>query len=471
MSEDERRPEELGLVEQELFERVGWFIKLRWLAVLGASLALLVSWYVLGVRFSVRPLVGVILGVLFYNVFFALFADMVRKQQRVTSKLLVIFANVQISADLMALVLLVHFAGGVETLRIMFFVFHMIIASELLSRRNAYLQATFAVLLLNGLCWLEYLQLVDHHPVAGLLADPGLARPEGLHQNWVYVVMVSAVATATLYISVYLASSIAARLRAREGDLGRAYRRLQAVDSEKSYFMRRAGHGLRSPLAAIQSLLRLVTDGFAGEAGERPREIVGRAIRRTDELIALVNDLLRYSRLQADLEPSARQAVSLDTVLNDAVDTFRPLADEKKVALELTTEPSTVLGDPEDLADLVTNLISNAIKYTPTGGAVRVALRRDGSWARLDVSDTGIGIPAEAREHVFEEFYRAANAKALEPGGTGLGLAIAKRVVAVKGGDIWVDSTPDVGSTFSVKLPVSERTSTSGTGWPPPETP
>lgn len=460
----------MSLAEQELFERVGWFIVLRWLAVLAASLTLVVAWYGLGLRFAVRPLVTVLLSILFYNAVFALFAKVVRDRRTVTARLIVVFVNVQIAMDLVALALLIHFGGGVENFFIVFFVFHMIIASELLSPLNAYLQATLAAALVNGVCWLEYLGVIAHHGLVGLFPVSGAGGP-GLHRDGLYVFMVSSIITATLYISVYMASSIAARLRAREGDLERAYRRLQALDSEKSYFMRRAGHGLRSPLAAVQSLLRLVAEGFAGEAGERSRELINRAIRRTEQLIDLVNDLLRYSRLQAVNELETRQHVSLEALLADTVESLRPLADEKGLSLEVSAQPATVLGDPENLADLANNLISNAIKYTPAGGRVEVRLWQEGEWVRLDVSDTGIGIPPEALDYVFEEFYRAGNAKAVEPGGTGLGLAIAKRVVTVHGGSIWVTSEPGSGSTFSVRLPASERPAPAGTGWPPPETP
>jgi signal transduction histidine kinase len=459
------------LAEEELFERIGWFIRLRWLAVLGAAVVLLTAWYLLGVRFSAGHLATVLLAVLFYNAVFALVANLMQKQRRVTTTLIVRFANVQISMDLIALALLIHFGGGAENFFVTFFIFHMIIASELLSPAHAYLQATLATLLVNGICWLEYFGLLRHHELRGLFPTLPTAEVSRLYQDWLYVFMVTSVMTVTLYISAYMASSIASRLRAREQDLERAYRRLQAVDSEKSYFIRRAGHGLRSPLSAIQSLLRLVADGFAGEAGERARGLISRAIRRTDELIALVNDLLRYSRLQAQTEPEARQPVSLDTVVSDTADSLRPLADEKGLSLTVTAEPTTVLGDPENLNDLVTNLISNALKYTPSGGSVRVRLARDEKWARLEVSDTGIGIPLEAREQLFEEFYRAPNAKALDPGGTGLGLAIARRVVTMHGGDIGVESTPGVGTTFRVRLPVSEQPGPLDTGWPPPETP
>jgi len=470
MARAQRMPDDLGLVEQELFDRVGWFIRLRWAAVLGAALSLLVAWYVVGVRFAVKPVVTILLAVLFYNILFALFSEMVRKQSTVTVHLIRMFVNVQISIDLVALACLIHFTGGVENIFIMFFVFHMIIASELLSPLNASLQATLAALLVNAICWLEYLGVLPHHALIGLFPNAefsGLA----LHQDARFVFTVSFVTTATLYLSVFLASSIADRLRARERDLERAYRRLQAVDSEKSYFMRRAGHGLRSPLAAIQSLLRLVADGIAGEADERARELITRAMRRSDELIALVNDLLRYSRLQAAAELFAPESVSLDTVVTDTVDTLRPLADEKGVSLEMEAEPVTVLGDPEDLGDLVSNLLGNAIKYTPEGRSVRLALWSEPPWARLDVVDEGIGIPTDAVDHVFEEFYRAPNAKALEPGGTGLGLAIVKRIVNVHGGDIWVASTPEEGTTFSVKLRLSERTDERRRAWLFPEVP
>jgi signal transduction histidine kinase len=463
------RPDEMTLVEQEVIERVDWFIRLRWLAALGAALTLVAAWYVFGVRFAVRPLAAVIASIFLYNAVFALVVRRMRRPPGATGRATVTLVNVQISLDLVALAFLIYFGGGVENFFIMFFVFHMIIASALLSPTNAYLQATLAALLVNGMCWLDYLRVLPHFGLGGLFLGSGDGALRGLHGDGLYVLMVSSVTTATLYIAVYMASSIATRLREREWELARACRRLQLLDSEKSYFMRRAGHGLRSPLAAIKSLLRLISEGFAGTVDERSRDLIDRTVRRTDDLIALVDDLLRYSRLQATSEIENRQHVSLEALLADTVATFRPMAEEKGIALEVEAGPVTVLGDPEGLADLVSNLLSNAIKYTPAGGQVEVQLRREGDQARLDVRDTGIGIPQEAEEHIFEEFYRAGNAKALEPGGTGLGLAIARRVATVHSGTIRVTSAPGMGSTFSVSLPASERPAAEKPSWPPPE--
>jgi signal transduction histidine kinase len=462
--------DELEIAEQELLHRIGWFIKLRWAAVLVASLILLIAWYVVGVHFAARPVLTVLLAVLFYNALFALFAKMVQRQRSVSARPIRAFVNVQIALDLVALACLIHYGGGVTNVFIMFFVFHMIIASELLSPGNAYLHATLAAALINGVCWLEYAGVLEHHPLMGLFPESATGGL-GLHQDAPFVVAVTVGITSTLYLSVFLASSIANLLRARERDLERAYGQLKAADSEKSYFMRRAGHGLRSPLSAIQSLLRLVVDGLDGKVDDRARELVSRAMHRSDELIHLVNDLLRYSRLQASSELFTAESVSLDTVVTDTVDSLRPLADEKDVSLVVDIEPVTALGQPEDLGDVVSNLLSNAIKYTPGGRSVRLALRSESPWALLEVADEGIGIPADAVDHVFEEFYRAPNAKSIESGGTGLGLAIVKRIVSAHGGDIQVAGTGDNGTTFTVTLPLSQGSEEHRRAWLFPEVP
>ena len=183
--EPEGRPTvSLSLAEQELFDRVGWYIRLRWLALLAVALTLLVAWYGLGLRFAVWPLVAVILTAFFYNAVFALFAKMVRDRRTVTPRLIVVFANVQIAMDLLALGVFIHFAGGVVTLRIMLFLIPIIMAAELLPLPNAYLQATFAALLVNGVCWLEYLGVLHHHELVGLFPGPAARTGNGLHQEF-----------------------------------------------------------------------------------------------------------------------------------------------------------------------------------------------------------------------------------------------------------------------------------------------
>ena len=197
----------LSLAEQELFDRVGWYIRLRWLALPGIALTLLVGWYGLGLRFSVWPLVAVILTGFFYNAVFALFAKMVRNRRTVTARLIVVFANVQIAMDLLALAAFVHFAGGVATLRIMFFLIPIIMAAELLSLPNAYLQATFAALLVNGVCWLEYLGVLRHHELVGLFPGPATPTGKGLYQEFYYVLTITSIGTAALYVAVFMASA------------------------------------------------------------------------------------------------------------------------------------------------------------------------------------------------------------------------------------------------------------------------
>jgi signal transduction histidine kinase len=148
----------------------------------------------------------------------------------------------------------------------------------------------------------------------------------------------------------------------------------------------------------------------------------------------------------------------LAEIVRTAADLFREQADEKQIRLEVRAAQARVMGVREGLKDLVDNLLSNAIRYTPAGGRVAVEAGCDGRQSRLTVSDTGIGIPPEDLPHVFDEFFRGQAAKETVQHGTGLGMAIAKRVVDMHGGRISVESLPGGGTTFRVTLPRCEAT-------------
>ncbi len=238
-------------------------------------------------------------------------------------------------------------------------------------------------------------------------------------------------------------------------DNARAYRRLEELDQAKSRFVRLVAHELRSPLSAVQSLLDVVIAGYAGSVDEKGSEILERAERRVGFLLALVNDLLDLATGRADGLPRERSRVDLQALCERVVSLLQARAGQKGVALALTVEPADYVrwGSADQMERLLTNLVDNAVKYTPQGGEVRVSLRREGTDCLFGVADTGIGIPAEAIEHIFDEFYRAPNARALEKEGTGLGLAIAKQVALEHGGRIEVQSEVGAGTVFTVRLP------------------
>ncbi len=233
----------------------------------------------------------------------------------------------------------------------------------------------------------------------------------------------------------------------------KAYRLLGELDRDKSRFLRLTTHELRSPVRVTESLLVTLAGGYAGPLGEEQAELVRRASRRLQSLHALIDDLLDLAAGKADLLPLRARDVDLREIARDVVDRFRAVALERRLELRLRSPagPLEVRCDPADAERIVVNLVSNAIKYTPCG-RVTVTLSGEDEHVRLEVSDTGIGIPQDALPSLFTEFYRAANARAVEESGTGLGLSIVKLLVERYGGHITVASVVGEGTTFSVEM-------------------
>ncbi len=234
----------------------------------------------------------------------------------------------------------------------------------------------------------------------------------------------------------------------------KAYRLLADLDRDKSKFLRITTHELRSPVRVTESLLMTLGDGFVGTLTPEQTEVLQRAQRRLASLHELIDDLLDLAAGKADMGQVQPKTVDLRAVAAEAVDRLRPVAAGKGLSLEYEQpgDPMAVFCDPADLDRIVGNLVGNAVKYTARGH-VRVSLARADGSVRLEVADTGIGIPREAMPHLFNEFYRAANAKAAGESGTGLGLAIVKLLVTRYGGEITVDSEEGRGTTMVVDLP------------------
>ena len=230
---------------------------------------------------------------------------------------------------------------------------------------------------------------------------------------------------------------------------------LETQEASKAHFIHVATHELRSPVAVAQSLVRGVLKGYAGEMSDRQAEIFGRISGRLDFLESLVNDLLDLAAGKA-ADPADEEAVVLNSSVGRAVLSLQPRAEEKGVALvhQVCCEELVIWGTEEGLDRIFANLVGNGIKYTPAGGSVTVAMQRLGDGIEVRVIDDGIGIPEEALPHLFQEFYRAPNAKASDEVGTGLGLAIVKDLVDQYHGCIEVESREGQGSTFTVTFPL-----------------
>ncbi len=236
-----------------------------------------------------------------------------------------------------------------------------------------------------------------------------------------------------------------------------AYEELGRLDQLKSKFVLTVTHELRSPVSVIRSLLRTILGGFVGALSDDQRDLITRALRRGDFLQTLIDDLLDLAAGKSDLAMTKeRTPVLLDQAAERIVKQFEVAAEEKKIALVLRCEgaPLTIRATSDGIERVLGNLVSNAIKYTPTGGRVQVTLQPVDDHAQVEVADSGIGIPEESLPKLFEEFYRAPNAKAIQKEGTGLGLVIVKDLVMRFGGRISVQSRVGEGTTFTVVFPL-----------------
>jgi signal transduction histidine kinase len=236
-------------------------------------------------------------------------------------------------------------------------------------------------------------------------------------------------------------------------ELARAKDELEKLDAMKSRFMLTVAHELRAPLAAIQGYLGLILDGYAGEDEQ---EMLESAHQRCAELLDAIHDLLILAQMKERATELKKTTVSVADVLEEVASLLKGQAELKGVTfrLEISSRPE-MLASQENLKQLWTNLISNAIKYTPAGGTVLASLDKKDGHVVGTISDTGIGIAVDDLPRIFDEFYRTKQAKEIDPHGTGLGLPIVKAIIDAHGGTIEVDSKVGEGTTLTFSLPQS----------------
>lgn len=229
---------------------------------------------------------------------------------------------------------------------------------------------------------------------------------------------------------------------------------VKRVEQVRREFIANVSHELRTPLAGVKSVLETLESGALGDE-KTAREFLARADMEVDRLVRLVEELLELSRIESGEVPMAREQVDMDEVLRNAVGRLKHVADQAEVSLtvEGSTRDGTVIGDTDRLERVVINLINNAVKFTPPGGAVTLAKGvTDGSMT-VTVRDTGVGIDPDDMPRVFERFYKVDRSR--QEGGTGLGLAVVKHTIEAHGGTVGVDSTPGAGSTFWFRIPIT----------------
>ena len=246
------------------------------------------------------------------------------------------------------------------------------------------------------------------------------------------------------------------------GDLARAFNhmgtRLQEEERLRAEFISTLSHEIRTPLTSIREAVNLVREGVLGPVNERQAQFLEVSSQESVRLSALLSRLMQVSSLEAQDLNLSLAPLKAGEVIAQACARLAPTAAAKEIVLappEAAPE-LTILADAEQLGQVLINLLGNALKYSPAGGAVRLGLERRGGEAVISVADQGPGIPLEEQQFVFQKYYRGRGAE-MRVDGVGLGLAISQRVALAHGGRLWLESTPGQGSTFFLALPLAPR--------------
>lgn len=219
-------------------------------------------------------------------------------------------------------------------------------------------------------------------------------------------------------------------------------------------FLSVLSHELKAPLNSLEGYLRMMQNKQAGDRIDDYATHIDRSLQRVQGMRNLIMDLLDFTKIRLDWKDDKIEAINLNDVANNSISTVQPLAIQMDVTCHLEARSEvTIMADPTDVEIIFNNLMSNAVKYNKKGGKVEVTIDSSDTDAILIFSDTGIGITKSDSENLFAEFVRIKNEKTRNISGSGLGLSIVKKIVELYHGTIKVDSTPDVGTTFTIRLP------------------
>lgn len=438
-------------IEEELFSRLRWFITLRWLAAAGVFFVIIFASSVLKCKLPYFKLSVSALLILACNSLFLLYQrSLSRKEPQDIFRSSRRFANVQISMDLLFLAVLIHFSGGIENPFMFYFIFHMILASVLLSVRESYLQATLAVLLFTLLAGFEYFKVIPHYCLGSFIGTD-------LSANGGYLLGVMFVFTTTVYLSVYMTTSISRKLRIRSRELIMANQKLLEHDRLKNEYVYRVTHDIKAHLSAIGSCLEPVIEGITGQINERQKDLIERAKNRTDKLLFFVRALLKITQIRL-AKDWPKKKISIEDILKRSIETTDTKAKDKDITVEVEAPPGLkkIAANEISIEEVFVDLIMNSLKYTPKGGRVNIRIKDMGDYLQVEIQDTGIGISKEDLPRLFEEFFRGQNAIDIEREGTGLGLSIVKQIIERHGGRVWAQSEGlGRGTTLAFTLPKS----------------
>ncbi len=423
-----------------------WLIRLRWYAIIGIIIAFCVAKYILHTIWEL-PVYNVVIILIILNVLSFSFLKYLQKSNiRKSLKIVNRIINFQISTDLIVLTILLHYSGGVENPFIIYYIFHMIIGSIILTTKESFLQTSFALILVGSMTFLEYSGIIQHFPLDGFIIT-------NMYNNITYLICTGFIFISTSYFVVYITNTIIKESRKHEAAYLKANIKLKQKDKIKNEYVMRITHDIKGHITAIQSCITVLKNKITGQLNPQQEEFVNRANNRVHTLNKFISDLLSITNRKLQQKPE-RKYFNLINSIEEVIKMAEHNAQDNNISIIKNIESpiNFIYGEQFSIEEVLSNLILNAIKYSPPGKNVLVNAIDKQDKVLIEITDNGMGIPQEEIHLIFNEFYRASNVKTQIKDGTGLGLAITKQIVEEHGGKIWVESEVNKGSTFSLLL-------------------
>lgn len=424
-------------------ERNKWFIKLRYVAVL-----MLLCFYLFVVFFSeenVNSLQNNGIFVIFNaTLLYNLLLNYIFNSGRIHNDIFKFnplkFALIQILLDLITLMILVYLTGLLNSPFYLFFIFHAIIGSMILPGRIVYLMVILLLVIFS------LLNISVHYGIIQEFLISNAGPIVSLRMNYIILNLITF--WLVMLASVMFSNNLAGALFRREQQLLEAVSEIELSEKEKQKYVLAVVHEVKSPIAAIVSYLNLLIGGITGEINEKARDVLLKMKKRSEEAISITNDIIEVSKIKL-LEEIRKEEIDPEVIIRDTIDRIKDKFSGAEIVFTYKDNRSSrraVYADRHLMEILLSNIISNALKYTPPGGRVDFKIYDNDGRFYISLSDTGIGIPDSELEKISGEFYRASNAKKSRVEGTGLGLSVVKQIIEKHNGTLMVVSPSEIGN-------------------------
>ena len=436
---------------------IGWFILLRWTACLFVFATLLIVRLKLNFQFPYNLLFS-LNGLLFLiNLIFTVYYYRIKVQNLSRKEMSVLF-NVQVCCDYVLLFLVIYFTGFLENPFSFFFVFHIMLTSFLFPPSTVFVYVTSLLAVFILTFFAEYLNVIPHFPFNSASYNPVIYR-ESIFVNAIGL-------CSTLVVSAFLITSIKSRVEERGKRIEVELNRYIDLDKTKSNFILQVTHELRGPLAALSGYHEMILKGITGGVNEKTQVTLQKADHRAENLLTIIDEMIDFAYMKSDVESQyTKTGIKLREVIGYNIDLFSARAMQKNIHIVSNCSKDLIVWANRDLLNIIlSNLVTNAIKYSSPGAIIAVNATAENEEIHLFVKDNGMGIEPDELEKIFEEFYRTRRARKIERDGTGLGLPIVQRAVESLDGKITVYSEAGKGSTFHIFLPRYESETLSSGG-------